>query len=395
MKRTINIMLLGFIVFSFGFGVNASSYSVKELIPVDQLATVKTDLFTYQDFMYQSTNDSNSNTIVTFNKITNLSDDSVPVSINLLLFNKDKKNIGYLSYCTDQDFDSDYNRFHLKANESTSFSITVSSRYFTTREYEEDNIPKKEQYKPSDVSYIAVMDENQFCRIGGYSNYKDLTIEEITIGKTANDRILLRDIPKMFTGVVIPVMVIIVGIIIVIYFAYGAFLNSLHKKMYQNGTILAYLPIANYFILMKVVYGPQLGLILFIASLVPVMFIRSIGYAIYSGISFFSFIFAVIKFITRKYELFYYVPSSKKINTSQYEMNVSNTKQATQKNEPENNSNRFVDLSYQDKMNTSDFNDSTTNTISQGGSGSTNNNSNQNNNKNKSNGESDLSNMFK
>ena len=28
------------------------------------------------------------------------------------------------------------------------------------------------------VRYIAVRDENKYCQIGGYSNYKDLTIEE-------------------------------------------------------------------------------------------------------------------------------------------------------------------------------------------------------------------------
>lgn len=282
MKRIVKGLLFILVFFSFCFNVEASTYSVKELIPINELATVETDTFTYQDFLYSSSIDSKGNASINFNQIINKTSDTVPVSIGVLLFDGDKKNIGYLTYCTNQDFDSDFNQFKLKAKEGASFSITVSSRYFTTREYVEDNIPKKEKYKPSDVRYIAVMDENKFCKIGGYSNYQDLTIEQINNGQTANDRILLRDIPKQIINIGIPLVVVIVGLTFLVYFIYCSFLDSLHKKMFQKGTILSFLPFTNFYILLKVVFGPVVGIILFLVSFFSSVLIPSLGLIISS-----------------------------------------------------------------------------------------------------------------
>ncbi len=179
MKKIVRGLLFGFLIFSFSATVNATNYAVKTLIPVDTVATVGTDLFTYQDFSYQSAVDSKGNAKITFNQIVNRTNSKIPVSIDILLFNSDQKNIGFVTYCTDKDLDSEYNQFKLDKKQSTPFSITVTSRYFATYQYTENSVPKTEKYQAKDVKYIAVLDDNEYCKIGGYDNYKEMKLDEI------------------------------------------------------------------------------------------------------------------------------------------------------------------------------------------------------------------------
>ena len=142
-----------FLVFVFlftGICVSAETHSQEELIPIQESATVESDSFTYQGMSYSS--DGRGKFL--FQAITNKTDKKLPVSIDLLLFDQNKKNIGFVTYCTEQDYGGEYSLFTLKAKESTPFSISLSEKYFV------------EGKSASDLSYYAVLDENPYCKIG-------------------------------------------------------------------------------------------------------------------------------------------------------------------------------------------------------------------------------------
>ncbi len=145
-------------------------YKVNTLIPVNTKVSVETDKFDYNGMIYNTKLDSKGNASITFDGIQNNTLSKTAVSINVLLFDEAQKNIGFLTYCTDKDINTDNSGFKIRPNQVVPFTIPVTKTYFV-----EGKLPK-------DVRYIAVRDENRYCQIGGYSNYKGLTIEEITNG---------------------------------------------------------------------------------------------------------------------------------------------------------------------------------------------------------------------
>ena len=163
-------LILFLVLLLFPVIVYAEEYDVQKLIPVDTVASVKTEKFNYNNFIYNSSVDEKGNSLITFESIENNTVSKVPISINILLFDVNQKNIGYLTYCTDKDLDSSYSGYKLSGKGSSSFSIRVVSKYFV------------EGKSTKDVKYISVFDENKYCQIGGYDNYKDLTLDEIVNG---------------------------------------------------------------------------------------------------------------------------------------------------------------------------------------------------------------------
>lgn len=181
--KKIKYCLLIILIFGISLRVNAEDYKLNTLIPVNTKATVETDKFDYKNFMYDTNIDIKGNASIKFDTIQNNTLSKIAVSINVLLFDENKKNIGYLTYCTDKDVSSNYAGFKLRANQASSFTISVTKRYFV------------EGKTPSDVKFIAVRDENKYCQIGGYSNYKGLTLEEIINGKEETSN--LPELPKL------------------------------------------------------------------------------------------------------------------------------------------------------------------------------------------------------
>ena len=143
---------------------------VQTLIPVGTKASVKTEKFDYNNFIYNTNVDEKGNGLITFESIKNNMVTKQHVSINILLFDENQKNIGYLTYCSVRDYDSNNPKDDIAGNSSESFSIKVVSKYFV------------EGKKAKDVKYISVYDENKYCQIGGYDRYKDLTLDEIING---------------------------------------------------------------------------------------------------------------------------------------------------------------------------------------------------------------------
>ena len=162
MKKFIYYLFIIVVLFTpiFVFG---EEYKTSQLIPVDTNATVSTEKFTYQDFSYRSSLDGSGNTIISFNSIINNTISKTPVSVNILLFDNDQKNIGIVTYCSNKDYGSNYEGFKLNGNQAAPFSIKISNnKYFVKGK------------GPGDVKYISILDENKYCKIGGYNNYEGL-----------------------------------------------------------------------------------------------------------------------------------------------------------------------------------------------------------------------------
>ena len=189
--------------------VYAEDYEVKTLIPIGTKASVKTENFDYNNFIYNTSVDDKGNGLISFESIKNNSVTKKPISINILLFGDDQKNIGYLTYCTDRDLDSNYSGYKLSGNSSAAFSIKVVSKYFV------------EGKSSKDVKYISIYDDNKYCQIGGYDKYKDLTIDEIVNGVTTKKDVngITKFITEMQEKGLMPVFILVLvgGAVLVIF----------------------------------------------------------------------------------------------------------------------------------------------------------------------------------
>lgn len=327
MKRFLKVLLFIFVFFCVA-NVNAQSYDVGTLIPVNNSATVETDTFTYNDINFNNY-DNSGYRLISFQSITRKSSGNspIPISINVLLFDSNEKNIGYVTYCSEKDYDGDYSGYTIKSSQSSPFTIKLVKKYFVNKD---DTL--KSQYTFNDIAYYSVLDDNHFCKVGGYDKYKGLTLEQINNGELSNAKTKktfnFSDIIPSISGGVL-VIVISLLIVFIALFIFGSILNALYKRMYAEKTALAYIPIANSYVCVKLAFGKIVSLvyiILFFVS-IPLSFV-GIG-MIFSSLlgvfCFIAFIVVIIKLITKKYDLFYFEPSVKSnINqVSNYNSDVS------------------------------------------------------------------------
>lgn len=208
MKNKIYYLFFVVLFVSIVQNVYADDYKTNTLIPVNTVASVETDKFDYKNFVYNSTVDAKGNATIKFETIQNNTLSKTAISINVLLFDESKKNIGFLTYCTDKDVSSDNAGFKIKANQAVPFTISVTKRYFV-----EGKLPK-------DVRYIAVRDENRYCQIGGYDNYKGLTIEEILNGPETTKKGL--SFPDFSSYINMTLILVLFAIIAVVGIVLGA-----------------------------------------------------------------------------------------------------------------------------------------------------------------------------
>lgn len=327
MKRFLKVLLFIF-VFFYVANVNAQSYDVGTLIPVNNSATVETDTFTYNDINFNNY-DNSGYRLISFQSITRKSSGNspIPISINVLLFDSEEKNIGYVTYCSEKDYDGDYSGYTIKSSQSSPFTIKLVKKYFVNK----DNTLKS-QYTFNDIAYYSILDDNHFCKVGGYDKYKGLTLEQINSGELSNAKTKtvfnFSDIIPSISGGVL-VIVISLLIVFIALFIFGSILNALYKRMYAEKTALAYIPITNSYVCVKLAFGKIVSLIyiiLFFVS-IPLSFV-GVGMIFSSLLGIFcsiAFIVVIIKLITKKYDLFYFEPSVKSnINqVSNYNSDVS------------------------------------------------------------------------
>ncbi len=312
--KKVFILIILFLIMVIGVPVFAAQYHKNDLIAASETATVDTDSFTYTDFTYSPTVPGKKFGRFSFKSITNKGEKSAPVSVDILLFNSEKKNIGFVTYCTDEDPSGDYSHFKLGAGKTTAFYINVADRYFVG------------DAGPADVAYYAVLDDNPYCHVGGYDKYAGLTIEQISSGSVVmkdsegNSFTFNQDIFNFVNNAAfILVVIYIVGGLAALIIQ-GLILNALNKRMFATTTSLAYIPIANSYLAVKLAFGSSIAKIYIIAffvciplSLIKIFVIISL---LISFIGFIAFIIDIIKLITKKYDLCYFEPFQNNTNVA-------------------------------------------------------------------------------
>lgn len=315
MRKIVYVILL-ILLLSININVFAEEYQ-PVLLSVNTPELVSTDKFNYA-FVYDTNPDLNGNTYINFSSIHNNKLSKTAVSIDLLLFDEQKKNIGMVTYCSDKDISSDYAGFKLEGDQESSFVIKVVKKYLVAG------------HNPVDVKYVAVLDENKYCQIGGYDKYYGLTLDQIVQGgyngKEGNGIFKNKEL----------VMLIIFAIIgLTVYISYGNILNYLYKRMYGKSTFLVYVPLANIFISVKMAFGgivSKIFIALYIVSALLAFLNIKFLFGVFNFIAVLAFIVVIIKIATKKYDLLYFEPSMQH-----------NVHQDTDNNSDDNNS--FIDNS--------------------------------------------------
>ena len=210
MKKIVFIYFLLHIIF---LPVFAQEYDVLEYIPVDRLATVHTDKFIYNDFTFSSAVNEEGNHLLKFDSIHNNKRSRTAVSINLLIFDQNHKNIGFLSYCSDKDMKSDYSGFKLLGEKSESFQIIINSNYFVSGK------------NMMDAEYVAVLDENKYCRIENNNKYEGLTLEEITSGSETKESSFSSFINNIFADTMLLMTILIIILVLIVLAGLGFLFN--------------------------------------------------------------------------------------------------------------------------------------------------------------------------
>lgn len=202
------VKLVVFLVSILGvIPVQAANYEVKELIPVNIETTIVTSNFSYKNFYYNK--NSTGKDYISFKSIQNLANEERPISISVAFFNKNKKNIGTMNYCSTKSDGKVIEQEVLNPKEEISYSIEVTKKYLG-KDYSED-----------DIEYIAILNDNKMCRVTGVEEYLGQTIDEIGIAKNSVLDSSSQLMINIFT---------ILGIVLIILFLY----KFMFTKSYQN-----------------------------------------------------------------------------------------------------------------------------------------------------------------
>ena len=193
-------------------------------------------------------------------------------------------------------------------------------------------------------------------------------------------------------GISIVIVIVVLIVFIAIWVLYGKFLNKLHNAMYKTTTALAYVPIANNYLCVKMAFGKIIGLsylgVVLLGSLIGL-----IGFGFISIIAnlalIVAFVLDIVKLVTSKYDLCYLDTSKNNVIVNNFDNVNNNVQNQTNEYGYSQDSNVKESLIGVSSSNTldddiSNVNDNNNNII----------NNNVNNNDDNS-GESDLSKFFR
>lgn len=332
------------VIVSF-FTVNVNAEELNTLYPIDNVISIQTKNFSYNEMKFNSgLKDKNGYPVISFGSITNNSKNTkpIPISIDILMFDSNQKNIGFITYCSEKDLDTDYSGAVIRQNESLPFNLSIVKKYFV----------KEKSY--SDIAYFSVLDDNEYCKVGAYDKYEGLTYEEIKNGITKTEKSPADKINDLVfsLGAGVGFIAVFIFILLFVYIIYGVILNALYKRMFAEKTVLAYLPFTNIYITIKLAFGSMIAkiyMIVYFLSFGLVFLHLEILTAILSLVSGLAFIIVIIKLITGKYDLLYYEPS---VNNTNNNINTYNNFNNSN-NYTNNVSNNALDLSYSNKINDS------------------------------------------
>ena len=151
MKRIFRVILVLIICLSVKT-VYAENYKIKDLIPYKIDTTIHTDNFSYKGLYFDEEG-------VHFNGIKNLTDNDLPISISIGLFDKKGINIGTINHCD----------ITLSGGNEMSYFIAFSNDY----------LGKK--YNIKDIKYIAILGDNINCRTKGSTDYVGQSVDKLGI----------------------------------------------------------------------------------------------------------------------------------------------------------------------------------------------------------------------
>ncbi len=371
------------VIVSF-FTINVNAEELNTLYPVDSVISIQTKNFSYSEMKFNSgVKDRNGYPVISFGSITNNSKSTkpIPISIDILMFDSSQKNIGFITYCSEKDLDTDYSGAVIRQKESLPFNLSIVKKYFV----------KEKSY--SDVAYFSVLDDNEYCKVGAYDKYEGLTYEEIKNGITKTEKSPADNINDLIfsLGAGVGFIGVFIFILLFVYIIYGVILNALYKRMYAEKTVLAYLPFTNVYITIKLAFGSMIAkiyMILYFLSFGLVFLHLEILTAILSLVSGVAFILVIIKLITGKYDLLYFEPSVNNTNNNVGSNVYNNYSNNVSTDYTSDTSNSVLDLSYSNNTTNSSSNISSNITIGSSNSigiGDINSNINANNNYNQNN----------
>ena len=333
------------VIVSF-FTINVNAEELNTLYPIDSVISIQTKNFSYSGMKFNSgVKDRNGYPVISFGSITNNSKSTkpIPISIDILMFDSSQKNIGFITYCSEKDLDTDYSGAVIRQKESLPFNLSIVNKYFV----------KEKSY--SDVAYFSVLDDNEYCKVGAYDKYEGLTYEEIKNGITKNEKSPADKINDLIfsLGAGVGFIGVFIFILLFVYIIYGVILNALYKRMYAEKTVLAYLPFTNVYITIKLAFGSMIAkiyMILYFLSFGLVFLHLEILTAILSLVSGVAFILVIIKLITGKYDLLYFEPSVNNTNNNvglnEYNNYSNNVNNNVITDYTPDTSNSILDLSY-------------------------------------------------
>jgi hypothetical protein len=203
MKKIVLSLILLITIVS-ALPVNASNYSIRELIPVDTETTVVGDRFSYQGVYFNSKKedaDKTKRNYVIFKGITNITNEEVSLSVSIGLFGEDRKNIGTIHICDEK----------LQPKQTKPFEIEVTKAFIG------------KEFNVKDVKYISIIGENTTCRDKtGYDEFIGQKVEEI--GYKKNNQ-FDSDTQRTFK------VYLVIGGVLVALFLYAFMFTNQYKNM--------------------------------------------------------------------------------------------------------------------------------------------------------------------
>ena len=149
------------------------------------------------------------NNFIIFSKIKNVSDEKKAVTVSIGLFDKDKKNIGTINYCSSKDKTSVVAGTELNPDEEKSYVIEVNKKYLADKK------------TVKDIEYISILSDNPNCTIGSSLDFVGQTVDEIgqikNTGLSDDAELLI----KILTGI---------GVVTIIIFVYNFMFSTRYKN---------------------------------------------------------------------------------------------------------------------------------------------------------------------
>lgn len=160
MKKILNWIII--IMLLVTYRVNAAEYKLMELIPINTGGniTITTDHFKYIDIKYKDN-------IISFGSIRNISDAKRPVTLTIGLFDKEKKNIGTINYCSSADDTSTLKDIELDTDQGVTYQLQVNKTYLASNK----------SFK--DIKYFSILSDNINCNTGNALEYVGEKVDKI------------------------------------------------------------------------------------------------------------------------------------------------------------------------------------------------------------------------